>query len=158
MGGAVGIVGFEAGNLEAGWQGFRNEWHPWEIVHALFAALIACRIKTGEYPDCSTLKGMRRYQAWGSLHDAVVFVLPVVLVTYLIVLPMFANNVKEQVDYALHLGTVALVAAAVGFFVPTWYRANLHRKTAEAECEPPSDRPDSPPKLPPPPEDMRDAA
>jgi hypothetical protein len=122
-----------------GWAKYTGSSYPWSTLHALLAFLVAWRIRTGAYPDPTRLKGLARYQEWGNLWDAGIFVGCVGSLMVLFVRPRLAElwgNPAVKENWGLVLIPV-LVAFAMGFFVPTWHRANLLRMAkATVEVQP----------------------
>jgi hypothetical protein len=118
-----------------GWETYSGRSYPWSSLHALLAFLVAWRIRTGTYPDPTRLKGLSRYQEWGNLADAGIFVGCVVALMVLFIRPQLAALWgKPAVAENWRLVLIpALVAFAMGFFVPTWYRANLLRMAKATE-------------------------
>jgi len=103
------------------------------------AVLVGVRIRTGTYPDPTRLKGIARYRAWGDLWDAGIFVGCVVAWMVVFVRPQVAALLKRpEVAQDWRFLIIPVTAAfAIGFFVPTWYRANLLRMTkVRAEAQP----------------------
>jgi hypothetical protein len=122
-----------------GWATYTGRSYPWSTLHAIMAALVAWRIRTGTYPDPSRLKGIGRVRMWGDFWDAGIFGASVVLWMVVFVRPQVAKLWKRPevaTDWTI-LVIPAALALAMGFFVPTWYRANLLRMTkAREEGEP----------------------
>jgi len=147
--GAVGMVfsvvsnSIAAGDLGSGvlldftkgWATYTGRSYPWSTLHAIMAALVAWRIRTGTYPDPTRLKGIARYRAWGNLWDAGIFVGCVVAWMVVFVRPQVAKllNRPEVAQDWRFLIIPVMAALAMGFFVPTWYRANLLRMTKAKE-------------------------
>jgi hypothetical protein len=113
-----------------GWNRYINRSYPWTALPALYAVLIACRIRTGSYPDTTGLKGFRRYREWGCFVDAGVFLACTIAVMIIFVMPRLETvwiDRAENISWKL-LIRPSLVSFSLGFLVPTWYRANAKRK------------------------------
>lgn len=120
-------------DLSGGWAIYAARSYPWSFVVFLVAALIAVRIRGGRYPEVSTLKGLARYREWGSFVDAAVFAGSTAALIIFFVQPELARLAPERfADVGWRLAIVpAMTTFAIGFFVPTWYRANALRQSGE---------------------------
>jgi len=120
-----------------GWSSYISRSYPWTALPVLYAVLIAWRIRTGSYPDTDCLKGFRRYCEWGCLLDAGIFLVCTVGVMVIFVMPRVSvlwQKPDAATDWML-LIRPALVSSALGFLVPTWYRANALRLKQAASAK-----------------------
>jgi hypothetical protein len=124
-----------------GWSSYASRAYPWSTLHALYAVLIAWRIRTGTYPDPIKLKGVARYREWGNVWDALIFAGCAVALMVLFVRPQLAV-LWERPEVASNwriLIMPGIVAFALGFFVPTWYRAHMMKKKVSEDLQPAPD-------------------
>ena len=131
--GMVISVGYRAiltGSVADSWNSYLEKSAPWSWLLGLVAVLIAWRMQAGTYPDNTQLQGITRYRLWGSLRDAAIFGVSVAALMLLVVLPMLQAS-PDAAGYWRRLLSPVLVATAVGFIVPTWYRAHTRRKTSD---------------------------
>ncbi len=113
-------------SLRAGISRFMAQSYPWTLLHFTIASLIACMTRRRFYPNVATLRGFRRYRAWGSIRDGLVLSTGL-MIAMKIVLNAVAR-LRPGFDGGWRPYTVAAVlGGTIGFFVPTWYRANLAR-------------------------------
>jgi hypothetical protein len=126
-------------DLVAGWNSYAGRSYPWSFLLGLIAALTAWRMTAGTYPETAHLKGLARVRAWGSVQDATISIAASVALVTLYVRPKLAElsgNPAGAGDWT-PLIISAAIAGSVGFFVPTWYKANARRtKTSETRAEP----------------------
>lgn len=96
---------------------------------AWFDLAVALRIRSGAYPDPTSLTGVRRYREWGSARDAGLFLGCAAALMLLFIQPRLAQLWTDPARAPTLTVTVipSIVAAVIGFFVPTWYRANAAR-------------------------------
>ncbi len=127
---SVGYRAFLTGGVLAGWNSYMENSSPWTWLLGLVAVLIAWRMQAGAYPDNTQLHGMARYRLWGSLGDAALFGAATAALMWWVVLPMLQAS-PETEGYWRRLLLPVLTAVAVGFIVPTWYRAQTRRKTSD---------------------------
>lgn len=127
---SVGYRALLSGDLAAGWNSYLENSSAWTWLLGLVAILIAWRMQAGTYPNHAQLQGMARYRLWGSLTDAGIFGVGVALLMWLLVLPMLQVE-PGAAGYWRRLLLPVLTAIAVGFIVPTWYRAQTRRKTTD---------------------------
>lgn len=120
-------------NIRDGWSRFRAGAYLFYFLVFLVAFLIAVRMRSGAYPDISKLKGYARYQEWGNLWDAAVFSGCTILLMALYIKPRLVELRPERfLDNDWHLVIIpAIMTFVIGFFVPTWYRANKLRMEKE---------------------------
>ena len=127
-------------DLTKGWSRYIGRSYPWTALPLLYAVLIASRIRTGSYPDTAGLRGFRRYCEWGCLLDAGIFLTCTIAVMVLVVIPRLSElwpNQAAPTEWTLLLRP-ALVSSVLGFFVPTWYRANSLRMKQAASAKHPA--------------------
>jgi hypothetical protein len=122
-------------DLQRGWSGFWGRSYPWSLLHALLPALIAWRMRIGAYPDTTQLAGLARYQEWGSLCDAAIFIGCSTVLGRLVILPKVAELRHDPAfgQDPTALGLIILLAGVIGFIIPTWYRAHAARAPKMAE-------------------------
>jgi hypothetical protein len=116
-------------DVAVGWARYVTRGYAWTPLYALLAALIAWRTHTGAYPDVRELRGVACYREWGSLRDGLLFVAGAVGLML-----GFVQRQPAAPKDVLSVLIVAGLALAIGFFVPTWYRA--HRRRADAQPAP----------------------
>jgi hypothetical protein len=122
----------------AGWQGYVERSYPWSFFVFLVAALISIRIRSGTYPDVSTLNGISRYQQWGSLTDGLILAGSTALLMMAIIIPRLIDLTEGRFElYDETWRRLVLIPTTatfvIGFFVPTWYRANTLRMATEGD-------------------------
>ena len=127
---SVGYRALLTGSVTVGWESYLEKSSPWAWLLGLVAVLIAWRMQAGAYPDNTQLHGIARYRLWGSLGDAALFGTATAALMWLVVLPMLQAT-PETAGYWRRLLLPVLTATAVGFIVPTWYRAQTRRKTSD---------------------------
>jgi hypothetical protein len=117
--------------VSRGWSQYAGRSYPWTFQLLLIAALIAWRMRVGSYPAPGSLRGITRIRQWGSLLDAARFGGASLALMALYIRPQLVELAPARYrsdDWVLLLLPVA-IAAVIGFFVPTWYRAHA------AECK-----------------------
>jgi hypothetical protein len=124
-------------NLAKGWTRYIGRSYPWTALPVLYAILIASRIRTGSYPDTTGLRGFQRYCAWGCFLDAGIFLICTIGVMVTFVMPRLSGLRPDAAGAAQWelLIRPALVSFALGFFVPTWYRAKSLRMKEAASAK-----------------------
>ncbi len=130
-----GIEGRPRIDFLRGWSQYFNESYPWNFLVFLTAVLIAWRMRSGTYPDISKVKGYARYQEWGSLRDAAIFLGFTVALMELLIRPSLVRLQPERfLKRGWYLDIIpGIILFLIGFFVPTWYRANALRIEKEGE-------------------------
>ena len=127
---SVGYQSLIEWNLQAGWERYQSQGYPWAFLLGMVAVLIAWRMQVRTYPEASQLKGIARYRLWGSLGDATIFGLAAAVLMIVVVLPLL-NLELGAAGYFRHLLMPVVVSMALGFIVPTWYRAETRRKVQD---------------------------
>jgi hypothetical protein len=109
-----------------GWSQYASRSYPWSFLLFLIAALIAWRMRVGTYPDPASLRGLARIRQWGSAMDAARFGGASLALMVLYIRPEVAElrHALELADDWMLLLLPAMTGTAIGFFVPTWYRAH----------------------------------
>lgn len=126
--------------LAAGWEKFATQIYPWKTLQFVLGFAIAALTRPRTYPDVALLTGACRYRSFGSLRDAAIVAGAMTAALALVVVPMLGRirGKPFPADW-LNYGTSMLIGAVLGFFVPTWYRANLARVEVEsAPASPPA--------------------
>lgn len=113
-------------DLTAGWEHYTSRGYPWALLCGLVTVLIAWRMQRGEYPEISELHGIARYRLWGNFADAVIFMVGSSLLMVILVLPLLHAHVGGN-GYIFLFSLPVIASSAVGFFIPTWYRAQVRR-------------------------------
>jgi hypothetical protein len=124
---SVGCQAVVTMDLATSWGHYTSLGYPWSFLIGLVAALIAWRMQTGVYPDGTQLTGFARFRTWGNLWDAAIFVGCTVALMILVVLRLLPPTTGTA-EYLQRILLPAMSAFAVGFFIPTWYRAQVGRK------------------------------
>jgi hypothetical protein len=121
-------------DLAQGWAAYTGRSYPWTLQLFLLAALIAGRMRASAYPDPLRLQGLGRIRQWGSVVDAGLFLSVTLVLVGVYIRPTVAHlsGVAARADDWSLLLLPAVIAAAIGFFVPTWYRAHAWRQAAPA--------------------------
>jgi hypothetical protein len=114
-------------DVAASWERYTSRGWPWSLLTGLIAALIAWRMQTGAYPDDTQLKGLARFRVWGNLQDAAIFAGCTAALMIFGVLRLLHLQPGDD-RYLLRVFLPTVTAFAVGFFIPTWYRAQIGRK------------------------------
>lgn len=105
---------------------YTERGYPWTLMYGFIAVLIAWRMGVGSYPDTRQLKGIARYRVWGDLRDVAIFFVCIAAFMVFVVGPLL-----HFTDYVKPTALVLVPSCAVGFFVPTWYRAHARRRRQE---------------------------
>ena len=115
---------------------YLNCSYPWAILHVGVSLLLAVRLNLGQYPEVKKLVGWRRYRQWGNLTDAIVCSVGIALVAAIVALPLLESLHPEKFKIVYLPGSpnewffwrvtlrMAFIGAALGFVVPSWYRAH----------------------------------
>jgi hypothetical protein len=119
-------------NLDIGWEAYVSRSYPWSGLIFLVAVLVSVSIRTGTYPDVSTLSGVYRYRQWGNLKDGLIFAGCTAFLMMTLIVPQLME--LREGRFVIYDNTwwrlVSIPTAAtflIGFFVPTWFRANKLR-------------------------------
>jgi hypothetical protein len=122
---SVAVRSAESWSLVEGWESYWNEAYPWLLWIFLLAALLAFRARTGSYPQKVELLGLARYREWGDLRDAAILAVPTLLLFVVYIAPTLTHIAPDRVGgrVGFIVGLATLIAAVLGFVVPTWYRA-----------------------------------
>jgi hypothetical protein len=120
-------------DLLAAFSRYQTRGYPWTLLHGLIAGLIAWRISVGTYPVVGQPKGFARLQRWGNLRDVGIFFVCTVAFMAFIVVPLL-----HGANYLKPIALVLAPSCAVGFFVPTWYRAHARRRRHERRSSGPA--------------------
>ena len=122
----------DLGNLGGAWEHYKSRGYIWAIQYGLMAVLVAWRMHTGSYPETSQMKGIARYRVWGDLQDAAIFMVCTALVMVLVVEPqLLGTHSLAEWKSVRQFVMPSVLSFALGFFVPTWYRANAKRMRTE---------------------------
>jgi len=113
-------------DLARGWSRYATRSYPWSFLLFLLAALIAWRMRTQAYPDPRATRGLARITLWGNVTDAGLFLGCTLALVGFYIRPKVAELLQTpaRADDWMLLLLPSAIAAVLGFFVPTWYRAN----------------------------------
>lgn len=121
-------------DLSQGWQSYCTRSYPWSFLVFLIASLLSVFIRIGKYPDVSRLTGIYRYRQWGSLTDALIFAGCTAALMIVYIIPTLME-LRGDDEWLRRLLIPTAATFVIGFFVPTWYRANTLRAEKEADAE-----------------------
>lgn len=112
---------------------YSNCSYPWSLLHAGISTLIAWRMRVGTYPAAVLISGFRRYRVWGSIGDSAIFLIVMLALLVFAVKPMLRDLGRdfEGIQFVMLMLRIGLVASIIGFFVPTWYRAQQAHRSGE---------------------------
>jgi hypothetical protein len=120
-------------SIDAGIDKLLHHTYPWSLMVCFLTIVLAALMLIGEYPDEKKLKGLARYQRWGSLRDALVLSLGAFGFMALYVIPELNHLTPAQFPekyFWLAPGLIMRPVATsflIGLVIPTWYRGNTLR-------------------------------
>jgi hypothetical protein len=123
-------------DLSEGWGRYKTGSYPWSFLVFLVAAMISVWIRIGKYPDASRLNGIYRYRQWGSLTDGMIFAVCTAALMIVYIIPRLMElrpEVFTDDDWLRLLLVPTAATFVIGFFVPTWHRANRFRAHKETD-------------------------
>lgn len=99
---------------------------PWGLIHAGIAILVAWRMRIP--PTQAEQQAQAQHtRTWGSLTDAVIFIVACLSLVGLVIFMLNSLGSAPSNIWRPFL-IIGIAAAAIGYFVPSWYRNNNFRR------------------------------